>query len=155
MKSKECKTLCVCVNFDANEQNLHRNHERLLLILAAIACHPVEQDETCVYLVLLQVEAPAAGINRDVYWQFSTRTISQNSPHLARVPPFPRRGQLNLCQQPVSLRIEYRVDDHVHRQNDHTIHERRATHLNSERRKRLEGMRLRYMLIPETSKPVI
>ena len=44
---------------------------------------------------------------------------------------------------------------HRHRQHDQPLNDRRATHLNSEGRKLLEGPRHRYMLISEGSEAVV
>ena len=70
----------------------------MLLILAAIPCYPVEQDEPGMHLVLLQAEAPDARIDKEIDGRRPTRTIRQDIAHLSRVSPLAWRSQLNLGQ---------------------------------------------------------
>ena len=125
------------------------------MILASIASDRIEQDEPGMHLVLLQVEAPDARIDKEIDGRRPTRTIRQDIAHLSRVSSLARLRELNLGQQPIALRDKRCSNKHRHWQHQQSLNDRRATHLNGKRRELLEGSWLRYMLIYEGGKAVI
>ena len=129
----------------------------MLLILAAIPCYPVEQDEPGVHLVLMLVEAPAVTIvsyfNGD--WLLAAGIGGEEVSQQARLQAPPRCGQLQLGQQLVPARIITQIERDCCLQEKTAALTACSSHLNLVRRKALEGPRLRNVLHPERGKPVI
>lgn len=133
------------------------NQSSIVLVLAPVAGHGIQQDEPGINLVLVEFESKLLRIpgNHDGHHACSTVTFSQVIPELAQMPALSRRCELDFGQQPVPGSLRPAAQLHPGGDYQASIHFHTITQRHRKRRELVESHRRRLVLVPKRRKSVI